>query len=89
MADEYKLRQDADKGQRAQIALEDPILDEAFNKLEKRFLDNWRNSNPENGRFREECYYALAALDVVKVELKTMVDNGKFARQRLSSDNQE
>lgn len=54
MENEGKLRQDIDRGEKAQALLRNEILIETFDFLEKQYHDAWENSSVDQAEAREK-----------------------------------
>ena len=69
------------RGREAAQLLEDPVLKEAFEEIEKFYVSKWRNSvNDEKGwDVREESHQMLKAMDAFKNQLTSFLIDGKFA----------
>jgi hypothetical protein len=80
--DEMELQ--ARKGKQAKELLEHPLLQEAFRKVEQDCQDKWRSSALSAADVREAAYYQLKALDILRVELSKVVDNGILANADLA-----
>lgn len=78
-----KLRQDLEAGRRTKELLEDEALIAAFETVEQRFIQRWKDSAPEDDKMREQSWFALHGLEAVKRELKIVLDNGNFAASVL------
>lgn len=83
MSDEPKMRQDAARGERAKALVEDPLLAEAFERLEGKYVAAWRNSRPEEGETREYLFHCVGVLADVRAHLNQMIQSGKLAREEL------
>lgn len=86
MSDEGKLRDEIELGENARRLLEDPTLNEAFDRLKENFRAAWEGSEPENAEGREKFYYGLRAVHFVEKELRIMLDNGKVAASQIERD---
>ena len=71
------------RAERAQELLEDPLIKESFDHLEKTYLDAWRDSRPGEELDREVLWQAWFALDAVRSHLNMVMQNGKIARDAL------
>lgn len=70
-------------GQRAQQLLRDPLLVSAFEQIEARFTNDWRQSTLGQSDLREEVYRMLCALDEVRAHLTKLVRDGQYAAYTL------
>ena len=79
---------DAQKLQRAQQAthlLENPMLIEAFDKIEGSLLRLWRDTDPGRSEEREQLWHQLRALDVVRAYLTRVVTTGNLVLQKTAA----
>lgn len=84
---EDKLRDEIELGDNAKRLMEDPTLQEAFDRLKQNYIAMWSGSAPSAGAdAREHLYYAYQAVEFVERELKIMLDNGKLAASKLERD---
>lgn len=68
------------RGREAAQLLEDPVLQEAFEEIEKFYVNRWRTSEGEKGwDVREEAHQMLRAMDAFKNQLTSFLIDGKFA----------
>lgn len=71
---------DAYKGQRAQIILDDEVFQEAIASARQRIYRVWQ-AEPGAGA-RERLWLEQKALDAVRAELREMVNRGVQARRK-------
>lgn len=67
------------RGQEAARLLAEPLLVEAFKRVENDILMIWRNTAPLAATEREFAWVMLRALDRVRGDLKTIVETGVLA----------
>ncbi len=78
------------RASRAQSILSDPLIEEAFAKLEKRWTETFKATDPIDRDARERCYFQLRALASFRKVLTEFVTTGKLlaateeAEQRTS-----
>lgn len=78
MSDDLRLHQSVGSGARAQAALDDPAIVDAFERLHRSYYKAWLNSaSPEA---RERLFIATTVVTQVREELRRMVDEGKVAQ---------
>lgn len=72
------------RGKEAAQLLEDPTLVEAFEAIEKHYVQAWRNSQADDNGWvvRSEAYDILRAMDVFKAQLTSFVIDGKIAETK-------
>lgn len=71
------------KGQAVQELLDNPLIIEAFDGVEKRCIQEWRGTPLQDTARREAIFFRLQALDVLRTELGREVDSGKMAQARI------
>ena len=69
------------KGNSAQKLIEDPIIQEVFEKLETSYNNSWISSGLEDSQKRETLYLSIRALSEFKLELESMITGGKIAQK--------
>lgn len=74
------------RGREADRLLEDPLLKEALEEIEKFHISRWRTSgSDEKGwTIREEAHMALMGLDLFREQLTSFVTTGKIAETKLN-----
>lgn len=83
MADEAKLRRQAERGDRARAILEDELTQDAFKAIERQLFEDWCATKVEETEKREQLYRLyLGHLDY-KDMLRQTMGNGKEATNRL------
>lgn len=81
--DELKLVKQRARGQRVERLLRDPDLKEAFELVEKRIIDDWLASLPDEQTKRERLYHSAQALGNVEQVLKSVIYTGEIASKDL------
>lgn len=71
----------AAKGRRAEQLLGDPVMAEAFQKIENDCVNRWRTAG--DAAQREQQWMLLTALEEVKRMLRSFADNGHMADLQL------
>lgn len=84
MTDEHKLLRDTDKALKASKLLEDEVLVEAFNELEKSYTERLFVTNHDDVTGREKLYLAVNVVRKVRDHLNVVVNNGKLAQAELA-----
>lgn len=69
------------KGNSAKVLIEDPILQEVFEKLETSYNNAWISSGLDDVQKRETLYLSIRALSQFKLELESMIMGGKIAQK--------
>ena len=83
MIDEDKLTRDASKAARASNLLENDLLAEAFDGLEKAYSAAWRATMIDDVSGREKLFLAINVVGRVRDHLHSVVNNGKLAAAEL------
>jgi hypothetical protein len=78
-----------ERGRRARALLDDPVLDEGFQRLEQDLIAAWRGSAPQAREAREQLYLRLAALGSLRQELRLIAEEGLLAERRRVSEARE
>jgi predicted metal-dependent hydrolase len=80
---EHRLDADSARGARAQALLENELLQEAFVRLEERYVEEWRVSQFRDTDARERLWQAVNILGKVKDHLAKIVRDGKLAQREI------
>jgi hypothetical protein len=83
MSDENELDQAAAKALRAQELLDNELLGEAFETLEKSYTSAWRATTIDDFAAREKLFLAINIVGKVRDHLGAVVANGKLAQAEL------
>jgi len=83
MSDEISLARDAARGARAKALLENELLVEAFEALEKEYTAAWRSTGARDSEAREKLYLAVNIVGKVREHLNYVINNGKLAQAEL------
>lgn len=78
------LEEDARRGERARLLLTDPLLAEAFDKIDQELRDAWQNSPARDVDGRETLWLSVKLLSQVKSHLYAVVESGQLASHELS-----
>ena len=65
----------------AKRLLDDDLLKEAFDTLEKDIMDSWVATSVDDGRARETCWLSIRLLSRIKVHLTSIVETGEMAKK--------
>ncbi len=80
---EAKLRTQQERAAHAERLLKDPLLQEAFEKLNTEFMRTWRQTDVNDTEARERIYNLCTALDTLKQQIASVVVDGKIAKMNL------
>lgn len=72
------------RGERAQQVLREPLLQEAFETIEKELTEQWQTSPVRDVEGREKLYLTLLCLRKVQRHLESVVETGKVAQATLA-----
>lgn len=82
--DEGKRREEQSRGERAKALLRDPLIAEAFNVLESKYIEAWKDSSSSQDA-RETLFQMYQALMVVQGHLTEVIETGDLAKLELNS----
>ncbi len=80
---EHRLNLDIARRARAEVLLRNELLQEAFDKLEARYIEEWRASQFRDTDARERLWGAVNVLRKVKDHLAQIVSDGKLAQREV------
>ena len=80
------IEQDIAKGRQAKELLDNPLLNECFDALEKELLNQWRQSSVEDPAGREKLYLMYKMQERLKLHIRTFLDTGKMSEAILEQD---
>jgi hypothetical protein len=84
-AQEGRLGADLARGARAQMLLQNELLQDAFAALEARYIEEWRLSPFRDTDARERLWQAVNVLRKVKDHLARIIADGKLAQRELDA----
>lgn len=64
---------------RAQQLMNDPLVQEIFSGLEKRYIQDWRSTGPGEAEKREMAHAAVRAIDDFRARLSALANAPKVA----------
>ena len=71
------------QGNAADAVLTSPVCSEAFEILEEKYINAWLSSGIPDKDHRETLFMSLRVLSEVRLELESMVNGGKIAKNNL------
>jgi hypothetical protein len=83
MSDESTLERAAARAARAEALIDDELLSESFDALEKGYVAAWRATTVDDAVGREKLFLAINIVGKVRNHLVGVVANGKLARAEL------
>jgi hypothetical protein len=84
MANPVLTRRSLEKAIRARAILEDELVSEIFDRMERCLVEAWAASGPSEMGAREESYRSLRALQNFRAEFERLISDGKVAERDLS-----
>jgi len=85
MKNEGRLREEVDRGSKAAEILRNPIFDESFEILQKRFIQEWLDTPTDSIDERERLYCAIHVLQDIYDQLEAVMTTGKMASKELDA----
>jgi hypothetical protein len=85
MSDESSLNEAATRAMRAQELLDNELLTDAFNTLEKNYVAAWRATTIDDAAGREKLFLAINIVGKVRDHFASVVANGKLAEAELKA----
>ena len=80
----FTLHQEDARGAKAREILEEPLVVEAFGKVEAEILSAWEDSPARDVEGREKLYQMLMLTRKVKRHFESVVLTGEMARRTLA-----
>jgi hypothetical protein len=84
MTDELALNKAAERGARAQRLLEDDLLVEAFEMLDRDYSRAWRATAARDTDARERLWQAVQVVAKVRDHLIRVINGGKLAQRQIN-----
>ena len=84
MADPVLARRSLERANRARAIMEDELVSEIFDRMERRLVESWAASGPAEASAREDSYRGLRALQNFRAEFERLLSDGKVAERDLS-----
>jgi len=81
---EGKRREEQNRGERAKALMRDPLIVEAFDVLEGKYIEAWKDSSSSLDE-RETLFQMYQALMVVRGHLSEVIETGDLAKLELDS----
>lgn len=75
------------KGNAAKTLLENPDFNIALDAVRLQAYKGFANSEPEQAAKREEHYYLLRAVEMLRTNLETLVENANFEMKKAEKNN--
>ena len=71
------------RGAQAKHLIEHSLLNEAFDELERAYIEKWRTTEALDTQAREKLFIAVNVIGKVKQHLHTTLADGKVAEKEL------
>ena len=71
------------ESEHAKALLEDPILQGAFDKMEKEYISKWKNTETKDKEERDILWQLVWAIGELRTHLSVIMQRGEFHRDRL------
>ena len=81
--EQAKLHQEVSQSNKAKTLLEDPLLQESFDKLKNLYTTSLLNTGANEVDTREELWLAYQVVSKVEQNLLEILDTGKLASKQL------
>lgn len=78
--------EEVQRGLEAERLLREPLLVEAFEKLEQEYIRAWRSSPARDAEGREKLFLMQGCLTKVRDHLRIAMENGKLTQKRSLSE---
>lgn len=75
------------RGNKAKQILEEPLFAESVQKVRTELMNEWLNSDEKNSEQRENIWKMRRMLEVVLIQLQSVMETGKLAKQKQSENN--
>ncbi len=89
MADEGRLRGEIDRGSKAAALIRNPIFEEAFAVLKRRYAADWENSPPADAEQRERLYVAINVLEEIYESIVSVMQTGELAGKEIDAERED
>ena len=80
------IEQDIAKGRQAKELLDNPLLNECFDALEKELVSQWKQSSAEDPVGREKLFLMFKMQERLILHIRTFLDTGKMSEAILAQD---
>jgi hypothetical protein len=82
--DELTLRRTVAAAERARAYIDDPLLTDAFARLEAQYLAGWQATRSDDTAGREALWHRIKALGMLRLELNRALEDGAMAKAALA-----
>lgn len=81
---ELELRRTVAAAERARAYIDDPLLADAFARLEAQYLAGWQATRSDDTAGREAFWHRIKALGMLRLELNRALEDGAMAKAALA-----
>jgi hypothetical protein len=81
---EGKLREEVERGNKAEQLLKNEIFTETFDVLHQRYIDELVSTKSDESEKRERLYNAVTSLQHVKAHIESVATTGTMAAQQIN-----
>lgn len=81
--------EDLRRASRAKQLMDDPLIVEAFDTVERALVDKWMNAPVGDAEGREDCFRMLWSMRAFKAHFDGVLANGVFAAHQIERQNKE
>lgn len=78
-----KYQSEVERGESASRILNDPLFQEAWDKMEKGLIDHLKSTMARDTEIREKIWVAMGILDKLRSTFNETLNTGKLARKTL------
>ena len=83
MIDEYKLNSQVNRGEQSKRIMQNPLVIDAFDVVEKTILDAWKESPADDEKGRYHAYLMYRLLKNLRQQFEIAIATGNVARKEL------
>lgn len=83
--DEFKLARDTGRALQAEQIVNNELIKEAFDNLEREYINAWKGARFDDQVGREKLFLAVNVIGKVRMHLQTIIADGKLAGAQLES----
>jgi len=71
-------------GKQAELLINSPVFAKAIEQAKSEAVNDFANSAPTDNDKRESAYFMLKAIEKLEYRLRSIEQNGKFEKEKLS-----
>lgn len=84
--EEARLQKEAERGAHAERLLSDSLLQEAFQKLEERIIEMWRDAPIRDTEGQQLLLVRMRTLDEIRKHIETIAKTGRLSMEMLERE---